>query len=196
GAGTLGGAVRYIPNKPQSDALSYELRGDVYDLSHSSDVGYESGGTLNIPIIEDRLAVRASVDYLDDPGFIDYNYLVREAGVSNPQPDFNNPNDVNANLKKKKDANTQQTWSGRLAVRYTGDVVDSTLTYYYQDMDIGGRQVNQRDSFDTGKYESAMRFEEPNKRKNELLALETVVDLGFADLTSATGYSEYTEQGH
>jgi outer membrane receptor protein involved in Fe transport len=196
GAGTLGGAVRYIPNKPQSDALSYELRGDVYDLSHSSDVGYESGGTLNIPIIEDRLAVRASVDYLDDPGFIDYNYLVREAGVSNPQPDFNDPNDVNANLKKKKDANTQQTWSGRLAVRYTGDVVDSTLTYYYQDMDIGGRQVNQRDSFDTGKYESAMRFEEPNKRKNELLALETVVDLGFADLTSATGYSEYTEQGH
>ncbi len=192
GAGTLAGAVRYIPNKPQSDTLSYQVRGDLYGLSHSNDAGYEGGGTVNIPIIEDRLAFRASLDYLDDPGFIDYNYLLREPGVSNPQPDSN---DMAANLTDKKDANTQETWSGRLALRYTGDVLDSTLSYYYQDMDIGGRQVNHRDSFDTGKYESAARFLEPNKRKNELLALEMVADLGFAELTSATGYNQYTEHG-
>ena len=42
---------------------------------------------------------------------------------------------------------------------------------------------------------SAHRFLEPNSRKNELLALEVVADLGFAALTSATGYSEYTEKG-
>lgn len=192
GAGTLAGAVRYIPNKPQSDALSYELRGDLYGLSHSDGTGYEAGGTINVPIIDDKLALRASLDYLDDPGFIDYNYLVRNPGVSNPQP---LPALSDENLKSQKDANTQQTWSGRLGLRYTGDRLDSTLTYYYQDMDIGGRQVNYRDSFGTGKYESAARFEEPNKRKNELLALETVVDLGFADLTSATGYNEYTENG-
>jgi iron complex outermembrane receptor protein len=192
GAGTLAGAIRYIPNKPQSDALSYELRGDLYGLSHSDGTGYEAGGTVNVPIIEDKLALRASLDYLDDPGFIDYNYLVRNPGVSNPQP---LPADSDENTKSQKDANTQQTWSGRLALRYTGDRLDSTLSYYYQDMDIGGRQVNYRDSFGTGKYESAARFEEPNKRKNELVSLETVADLGFADLTSATGYNEYTEKG-
>lgn len=192
GAGTLAGAIRYIPNKPQADALSYQLRGDLYGLSHSDGTGYEGGGTINIPIVDDRLALRASLDYLDDPGFIDYNYLVRNPGVSNPQP---TPVDSDANIKSQKDANTQQTWSGRLALRYTGDRLDSTLTYYYQDMDIGGRQVNYRDSFNTGKYESAARFEEPNERKNELLALEMVADLGFADLTSATGYNEYTEHG-
>ncbi len=192
GAGTLGGAIRYIPNKPQSDALSYELRGDLFGLSHSDGTGYEAGGTINVPIIDDKLALRASLDYLDDPGFIDYNYLVRNPGVSNPQPV---PALSDENLKSQKDANTQQLWSGRLALRYTGDRLDSTLTYYYQDADIGGRQVNYRDSFGTGKYESAARFEEPNKRKNELLTLEMVADLGFADLTSATGYNEYTENG-
>ncbi|HEY6131575.1 MAG TPA: TonB-dependent receptor, partial [Halioglobus sp.] len=171
------------------------IRGDGYGLSHSDDAGYEGGGTLNIPLIPDKLALRASLDYLDDPGFIDYNYLVRQAGVSNPQPDFSNPSDVNANLKKQKDANTEETWSGRLALRYTGDVLDSTLSYYYQDQDIGARQINHQDSFGTGKYESAHRFLEPNDRKNELLALEMVADLGFAALTSATGYSEYTENG-
>jgi iron complex outermembrane receptor protein len=195
GSGTLGGAVRYIPNKPQADALSFELRGDVYDLDESDDVGYETGATINIPIVEDRLAVRATLDYVDDPGFIDYNYIVREPGVSNPQPDFNNPEERRANLRKKADANTVETTSGRFAVRYTGDRLDGTLSYYYQDTEIGGRQVNHSDSFGTGDYESAQRLEEPNERKNELIALELVMDLGFAELTSATGYNEYTEEG-
>ena len=195
GAGTLGGAVRYIPNKPQADALSIELRGDFYDLNKSDDLGYETGGTINIPIIEDRLAVRASLDYQDDPGFIDYNYLVREAGVSNPQPNFNDPDDVRANLKKEADVNTVETTSGRIAARYTGDRLDGTLSYYYQDTEIGGRQVNHSDSFGTGDYVSAHRFKEPNDRKNELITLELVAGLGFAEVTSATGYSEYTANG-
>lgn len=195
GAGTLGGAVRYLPNRPQADALSYQLRGDLYSLSHSDDAGYEAGGTVNVPLIDDKLAFRGSVDYLDDPGFIDYNYLVRQAGVSNPQPDFNDPNDVNANLTNKEDANTEETWSSRAALRYTSEKLDGTLSYYYQDQDIGGRQINHRDAFGTGKYESAHRFLEPIKRKNELFALELVADLGFAELTSATGYSEYKEKG-
>ena len=191
GAGTMGGAVRYIPNRPQADALSYQVRGDLYSLTHSDDAGYEGGGTLNIPIIDDTLAFRASIDYLNDPGFIDYNYLVRQAGVSNPQPP---PGERDANLKQKKDVNTEETWSGRAALRYTSEHLDSTLSYYYQDQDTGGRQINQRDSYGTGKYESADRFEEPNSRKNELFALEILADLGFAELTSATGYSEYTQK--
>ncbi|MEM9254362.1 MAG: TonB-dependent receptor [Pseudomonadota bacterium] len=195
GAGTLGGAIRYIPNKPQADELQIEIRGDVYDLSESDDLGYDGGATVNIPLIEDTLAFRASLDYNDDPGFIDYNFLVREAGVSNPQPDFNNPADVAANLRQKKDANTDETLYGRFALRYTSDILDGTLTYYYQDSEIGGRQINHRAAFGTGRYESAHRFTEPNDRKNELYALELVADLGFAELTSATGYGEYTEQG-
>jgi iron complex outermembrane receptor protein len=197
GAGTLGGALRYIPNKPQADALSYEIRGDVYDLSESSDAGFEGGGTLNIPLVDDRLALRASMDYSDDPGFIDYKYLVREAGVSYPDalPDYPDSLDRNANVRSKRDVNDEEAWSGRLALRYMGDRLDSTLSYYYQDQDIGGRQINNRHGFGTGKYDSALRFEEPNERKNELLALEIVADLGFAELTSATGYSEYSESG-
>lgn len=196
GAGAMGGAVRYIPNRPEADALSYQVRGDGYGLAHSDDLGYEGGATVNIPIIADRLAFRASLDYADDPGFIDYNYLVRQAGVSNPQPDFSNPSDVNANLKKQKDANTVETWSGRAALRYTDDAWDATLSYYSQDQDIGARQINHQEAFGTGEYEAAHRFLEPNKLDNELFALEVVRDLGFADLTSATGYSEYSEHGH
>jgi len=195
GAGTLGGAVRYLPNRPQAESLSFELRGDVFDLSEGDQLGFDGGSTINIPIIEDRLAVRASVDYLDDPGFIDYNFLVREPGVSDPQPDFSDRDEVDANLRREKDANTNETVSGRLAVRYTDDWLDGTLTYHYQDSEIGARQINHKAAFDTDDYEAAHRFLEPNDRKNELFSLELVADLGFAELTSATGYGEYTEQG-
>ena len=48
------------------------------------------------------------------------------------------------------------------------DLLDGTLTYYYQEAEIGGRQINHQDSFGTGEYESAHRFVEPSDRKNEL----------------------------
>ncbi|MEQ9463499.1 MAG: TonB-dependent receptor [Haliea sp.] len=195
GAGTLGGAVRFIPRKPDPDALALELRGELYDLSQSSDLGSETGLTINIPLLENRLALRASVDYTDDPGFIDYNFLVRNPGISLPQPNFSDPNAVRDNLRRQADANTEETLSGRVALRYAGERVDSTLTYYYQNMDVGARQINHREAIGTGKYEAAHRYLEPNERENQLLALELVADLGFAELTSATGVSRYEEQG-
>jgi len=195
GAGTLGGAVRYIPKQPQADAASYELRGSIYDLSESYDLGYEAGATLNIPVVRDKLALRASIDYFDDPGFIDYNFIVREPGVSNPQPDLSDPDERFLNLSREEDANTDETMAARVAVRYVDETLDATLTYYYQDQDVGGRQINHADAFNTDSYESAHRFVEPNERENQLLALEVFADLGFAELVSATGLSKYEEQG-
>lgn len=195
GAGTLAGAVRYIPNKPQADATTFEVRGDVFDLDESGELGYEGGGTINVPIIEDKLAVRASLDYYDDPGFIDYNFLVREPGASNTQPDFSDLGDVQRNLRSEEDANTEETLSGRLALRYSDDWLDATASYYYQDSDVGARQINHRAAFGTGDYEAAHRFVEPLERENELYSLELVADLGFAELTSATGFSSYDEDG-
>ena len=50
-------------------------------------------------------------------------------------------------------------------------------------------------AFGTGLYESATRYPEPSERRNELLSAEVVADLGFAELTSATGWSKYDEVG-
>ena len=196
GAGTLGGAVRYIPNAPDPNAFTLDVHGGTYGLAESDGLGYQTDFVVNVPIAEDKLAFRASVSYLDDPGFIDYPYLVRVPGVSNPQPDFSNPADVAANLYRVNDANWEQTLSTRLALRWLPtDNVEATLNYYYQDQDVGGRTINHRAAFGTGRYESAHRFLEPNERKNGLVSLEIVADLGFAELTSATGVSSYDELG-
>jgi len=196
GAGTLGGAIRYIPNRPDLDETSAEFNVDLFGLAHSDSLGQDVGFVFNTPLIENKLALRASISYFDDPGFIDYDFLVREAGVSDPEPNFNDPADVAANLTSRKDANTEQTLSGRLSLLWQiSDAVDVTMTYFYQDQEAGARTINHTGAFGTDQYVSAHRFLEPNDRTNQLLSFEVVADLGFAELTSATGFSNYEEIG-
>jgi outer membrane receptor protein involved in Fe transport len=191
GAGTLGGAVRYLPRKPRLDTSELALRSDTYTYSESDGVGADAGFTLNVPISE-QLAFRASVDYLRDPGFVDYNFVVREQGVSDPQPDFSDPADVAANLRRVKDANKDRTLSGRAALRWKpGDALEAILTVYFQDQDVDAGAVNNLASFGTGRYESAGRMLEYTNRRNRIGSLEVTADLGFAELTSASGYTDY-----
>ena len=192
GAGTLGGAIRYIPKRPDFDASSFEIRGDTFRYSEADSQSFGGGATVNVAISE-SFALRASVDWFEDSGFIDQKYVVREPGVSLPN-DFSDP--LSDNFEIRKDTNDEETLSGRVAARYApSDAIDINLTYYFQFQEIGGRQSSSSrvDSMPVsfGKYESAMRVFEPADRDNQLIALEATFDLGFAELTSATGYSNY-----
>ena len=204
GAGTLGGAIRYLPNKPILDETSGSLYGDVFTLSKSDDTGGEAGFVFNTPLIEDELAVRFAFNYLDEPGYIDYNYVVREGGVSLPDPDWSDADAVNSNLKQVKDANYEQTTTAKAMIRWQpNDTFDATLSYFYQKQDIGGRSIVHNNSLsdsnplaaEMGQYESGYRYQEPREKEDTLLSLEMTVDLGFAELTSATGYSEFEALG-
>ena len=196
GAGTLGGAIRYIPAKPKFDGDMLNVRGELSQNFEAENLSYDTGFTVN-KVIAPNFAVRASVDYEDNSGFTDYPFVVREIGVSEPDPDFSDPVDVGTNLKRVKDADGEQILSGRVAARWEPvSWLDGTLTYYYQKSDIEGRQISSaRSTVPAGKYESGMRVEEPNEITNQLLALEVTADLGFAELTSATGYSRYDDDG-
>jgi len=196
GAGTMGGAIRYIPTKPTLGEQEFEVRADAYSYKEGSGISTDTGFTANIPLGE-NFAIRGSFDFLNDEGFIDYPFIARQPGFSNPDPDFTNPADVAANLRNKKDANWERTLSGRVAARWEPiDAVDATLTYYFQERENGGRTTSGlRGSLATGQYEAPLRVEEPGDYNTELLALEVIADLGFAELTSATGLSKETFQG-
>ncbi|PEQ14283.1 hypothetical protein B2G71_01370 [Novosphingobium sp. PC22D] len=209
GAGTLGGAIRYIPKRPQFDAIGGEVRADLYNYKHGSGVSTDTGMTLNIPLTE-TLAFRGSLDYLNDRGFIDQPYAlsINQIGLVNPN-DFSG----GTQFTPLKDVNTVDTISARAALRWMPvEAVDLNLTYYYQDQRTDGRQfsgyrLGQAALLDSngnttsfpaplGKYDSALRVSEPNRRENQLVALEAYVDLDFAELTSATGYSKFKDDGN
>lgn len=196
GQGTMGGAIRYIPNEADTNEFELELRGDMNSGVESDDLGYEAGITVNIPLIEDTLALRANIDVRDDPGFIDYDFVVRESGVSNPEPDFSNPADVAANLRQVEDANGAETTAYRLNLRWLPtDNLDVNLWYYEQEVEAEGRQIANRLAFGTGKYQAGMRYEEPNNFTNELISLDVDWDLGWAQATFVYGETDYDEVG-
>lgn len=194
GAGTLGGAIRYIPKKAEMDVIEGQVYGDINNTAQSDGTGTTFGGLINVPLIEDVLAVRASFQHLKDPGFIDYAYVVQEIGVSNPQPPAG---EYDQNLKRVKDANGESTDTARVSLRWTPvDELEVNFNYYYQDQDVEGRNLVHQESFNTGPYESGLRVEEPNNLKSTLYSLEMSYDLGFAELVSATGFSKYDELGN
>ncbi|MBH0000967.1 TonB-dependent receptor [Pseudoalteromonas sp. NSLLW24] len=204
GAGTLGGAIRYMLKQPELDFTSLEVYGDLFQTKESDSLGGEGGFIFNLPIIEDKLAVRASLNVYEDPGFIDYGYVVREPGVSLPDPDWSDSSAVNNNLKNVKDANGETTTTGRISVRFKpNESFEGTLNYFYQNQDSEGRSIVHYNSLNAnnglsdviGKYESAYRFEEPREKKDQLLSLELKADLGFAELVSATGISSFDADG-
>ena len=65
-------------------------------------MGTDVWGVVNVPLVEDRLALRVAAGYVNDPGFIDYNYIVREPGVSNPDPDFDDPEESRPTCARRR----------------------------------------------------------------------------------------------
>ncbi|MBB3033860.1 TonB-dependent receptor [Alteriqipengyuania lutimaris] len=196
GAGTLGGAIRYIPVKPQFGEFTSEARTELSKYSEAESASYQLGATMNLGL-SDTFAIRGSLDYEDDSGFIDYVNVVDTIGVTNP--------DTPAGLNRIEDADGEETLSGRIAARYQpSPQFEVTATYYYQKAEIEGRRVSHYRSdvpglldgtASVGRYENAFRVREPNTIENDLIALEATVDLGFAELTSSTGWSSFSDDG-
>ena len=196
GAGTLAGAVRYLPRRPDTERRTFEVRGDLFALAHGGAPGSDAGLTFNLPLVSRKLALRGSIDRYADPGFIDYDYLLRTPGASEPEPDLTDPGAVEANLRGEPDANTEETVSSRLSLLWQATPELSALfAYHLQDQQVGARQINHARSFDTGRYVAAHRYLEPNDRKNQLWSLELTWAPGAAELTTAVGYSRFSGQG-
>ncbi|HBH89448.1 MAG TPA: TonB-dependent receptor, partial [Hyphomonadaceae bacterium] len=76
GAGTLAGAIRYIPVRPQIGENTFDMRADLYQYSEASSLSQDVGVTFN-QTISDTFAIRGSIDVLRDSGFVDQPFLVQ-----------------------------------------------------------------------------------------------------------------------
>lgn len=70
GAGALGGIIRIIPKNPDLDKFHAESSGGISSTKSGSN-GFDIGGMVNIPVIEDRVAVRVVGYRQTEGGYID-----------------------------------------------------------------------------------------------------------------------------
>ncbi|KRC82182.1 TonB-dependent receptor [Sphingomonas sp. Root241] len=203
GLGTLAGAVRYIPNRPDTERFSVDVHGRGYAQSHSDDFSGIGDIAVNLPILKDHIAFRTATGYYSNAGFIDYNYLLKQPGVSDPQPvrasggstgSLGGPADYLANFKRAEDVNYEHTFTTRnqLLLEYNPNI-RAYLTYAHQSTKSGGRQANGAGVLGTGKYEGPWRYLEPFDRKSDLFSAEIYVNLfNIAQLVSTTAYTKQT----
>ena len=195
GLGTLAGAIRNIPNRPNTDRVEGEVHGRLYGKNHGSKPGYEMDGVINIPIMKDHIAFRSATGYFYDPGFIDSPLLLQTPGVSLPQP--TGPVSVSdagyaANLKNRDDINFEKTFTTRNQLLFElNPDLKVNFTYAFQQTKTDGGQYNSNGVLGTGKYQNAARYLEPVKRRAHLGAMEVNANIfDIADLVSTTAYTD------
>ena len=74
GQGSETGMIRYVLNEPNLSGFEARAGADVSSTRHASQPGSSFQGMVNVPIIDDVLAVRASGYDTYTPGFIDNLY--------------------------------------------------------------------------------------------------------------------------
>lgn len=70
GAGAMGGAIRYISNKPNTQEFEGQVRLEGSTTERGGE-NYSIDAAVNIPIVEDKLALRVVGSYVDEDGYID-----------------------------------------------------------------------------------------------------------------------------
>ncbi|MFM7274892.1 MAG: TonB-dependent receptor plug domain-containing protein, partial [Gammaproteobacteria bacterium] len=193
GAGSVGGTIRIIHNAPSTEATEFRLSAEGATVEESDDLDYKFDAVANIPVNE-RVALRFSAGYEELAGFIDATRSVVTDGDRVPLlADPSDPVGSPYITEQIEDVDSSDTWFLRGSALF--DVTEDVrvlLSYHHQDENADGFSAQQLD----GKPYTMGRpiAREPSERKLDLFAATVTADLGFATLTSATGYFEQEEE--
>jgi len=192
GSGSMGGTVRVITNQPKLDTFEGSVQGTLSDTEGG---GVNGGGNLmlNLPI-GDTLAVRFVATDTYRSGWLNRLYL-------NPFPadtgtEMGRGNVLAAPVEHVfKNVNTEHLDGGRITVLFKpNDDFNVVTTVMFQHMGMGGY-----DEFDNppGPAYDAL-YEAGNEGETvddwfHFYSVEATLNLGFADLTSTSGYFQRHE---
>ena len=190
GASSQSGTVRVITNKP--DAEGSEISGNMgigVSSVRDGDTGHDFDATVNIPLIEDKFAIRLSGFSAEDGGFIDSvpGLTVVDPRAPDKGGNISNFNAASPHLDTVEDNINSVEWSGgRASARWLiSDDWSSTLSHNYQNIEANG--FNDYDP-NVGDLETIKFYDEYRTDEWSQTSLVIEGDLGFADLTVAGSY--------
>jgi outer membrane receptor protein involved in Fe transport len=163
GAGSLAGAVRYITNKPDLSTTSAGINLDV-GVNTGSSWRRRGDAYVNIPLVNDKLALRVAASYRNEDGYIE---------------------NVATGIKN---ANGLEDWGIRAALKWqVNDRLSATLTGSHN-----SNRADDLALFNPviGFHKSSLAdpFRVSSKLSTGNLAIN--FDAGFADITALTSYGE------
>lgn len=161
GAGAMGGVIRLILAHPTLEQTSGLVSIYGADTAHGAG-DYDGHAVLNMPVVTGKLGVRLTIGDHHDSGFIDDPFRHEDA--------VNSHNQESARFQVL--AKPTDRLSALLVSIYQKDKTDGNPF-----ADIG-----------LGPYQQMRQYPEPGDYQLRLNSLTVTYDLGFATLTSASGY--------
>jgi iron complex outermembrane receptor protein len=189
GGNAMGGAIKYVSQQPQLSGRSGEMGAGVSITAHG-DPSYTVHGVVNLPVVEDKLAVRAGVLYRLDGGYVDNiadgTYLNYVQSTTNPPAAFSPTPLPSLSTRNVEDHNESTVLGLRLSALWRPtDTLSITPSLFYQDYhqdNPGIFWTNQRE------LTSSFRVPQPTDDRFGVASLTVTKQLGGFDLTSLTGY--------
>lgn len=171
GAGAFGGVIQYVMRQPDLETPRYRVGGDVFGLDGSGKLGFGTRASASVPLIPGTLAASISLTRQYTPGYVD-NVLTGE-----------------------KNQNDYGQTAGRFALKWQAtDALGVSLSAIKQRSRADGLGYVSVEP-DTlrpvyGRTKNDNFVDEVDNRDLDYLSGTINWDLGWADFTSATGYSE------
>jgi outer membrane receptor protein involved in Fe transport len=195
GSGSMGGTIRIIPNEPDSTKDEWSIKDILSSTADADGPTEEISGMLNIPLIEDRLALRLSTWASWDSGFIQRQVATSESLAANTA--------TGAPLVFQPVASVPagDVFGGRAALRFqVSEAVNleaslySDQQYYRGFQDITTGVQNPSDAL---VQNFLFNLQEQNRNRLTISNFKLEADVGFADLLTSLSYTRrllYLEQ--
>ncbi|MCR4307699.1 MAG: TonB-dependent receptor [Candidatus Berkelbacteria bacterium] len=193
GATAMGGAVKIIRNQADSTKFATRVEGSFAN-TRSGDASYNASAMFNLPLFEDKLAVRAVAFHRFDGGFVDWHPPALEGGVRGcfdllcSHPEFSH---IRENEIDTENMNDQTTEGFRGMFKFTPTdnlVISGGITSESSDIPFShafDRNLNQ------GLVQE--RYVPNNRNTDFSLANLTVkYAMPFADFIAVTGWNKRT----
>ncbi len=178
GAGSQSGVLRIVTNKPDTSEFGgyYQLGGSTTRYGQGS---YDAHAVVNVPLAEDRLAIRLVGFYEFEGGYID-NVLGTTSAYSQYNGDRDNADVVEDNI------NDYESRGGRALLRFEPNedwTIDAGVIYQKSRLDY---MFDFNPGF--GDLETIKFKDENDEDEWYNFSITLQGDLGFADLTVAGGW--------
>ncbi len=181
GSGSIGGTIRYITNQPDFNDASALVEGDV-QLVDGDDIGWHLKGAVNVPLVEDKAAIRAVGYYTQYGGFID---ALREGGGIT------------------EDVNSGERYGGRLALALQPtEGLTITPRVIYQEVIANGNNRQEvfnlfanpftttRPAVTLGERQQYLLLDEAFRDETLIADLVVNAELGSVAMTTVTSFTD------
>lgn len=161
GVGSLSGTIRILTNQPRLDRFESAVGAEL-SFTEKGGTNWLVNGMVNLPMIDDKLGVRAVGWKVDNSGYID---------------------NVRLGLK---DINDEETEGGRLIIAgKPTDRMTLTASFLYQNQDVGGKSFYFPDD---GELKNSEYTQGPRQDKVTVSQFEFNYDFDAVNLNISTAY--------